>query len=94
MILVQDLFCIEVLGIECRLYSYLEGINFVVFHAQPFSSYLSIELGGEVNGEIWIYLNVVFCQRILRILGRKDDEISVTESDTLLEEIDPSVIYS
>lgn len=86
----EYLFSIEVFGIEGGLDADLEVVD--IRHAQPFLPDLSVELAGEIDGEVRIYLDVVFCQRVLRILGRIDSDVPIAYRDILLEEVDPAVI--
>lgn len=84
------LFRVKVLGVECRLQADLVGIY--ILHAEPLLPDLSVELAGQLQREIRIDLRFRLCERILRMLGRRHDEVPVADRDVLLEEIDPSVI--
>lgn len=57
-----------------------------------FVPYLAIELIRQRDGEIRVYLHFVLGDGILRILGRKDDEIPIADRQVLIKEIDPAII--
>lgn len=68
---------------------YLEIIDAV---AQPFLPDLAVELAGDTDGEIRIYLDGVLCTRIFRILCRRHDDVPICDSDVLLEKIHPAIV--